>query len=176
MAISKENFLLVVVALMLISCSTLSLAISDVGPFVVVHKKVSLNRLKSSGSEQVSVSIDIYNQGSATAYDVTLTDDSWTPDVFNLVSGNVTTSWERLDAGSLVSHSFVLESQVKGLFYGAPAVVKFRIPTKAALQEAYSTPILPLDILADRAPEKKFEWAKVRTIRKISFIFIHVWN
>ncbi|PIA26040.1 hypothetical protein AQUCO_10000010v1 [Aquilegia coerulea] len=159
MAISKENFLLVVVALMLISCSTLSLAISDVGPFVVVHKKVSLNRLKSSGSEQVSVSIDIYNQGSATAYDVTLTDDSWTPDVFNLVSGNVTTSWERLDAGSLVSHSFVLESQVKGLFYGAPAVVKFRIPTKAALQ-AYSTPILPLDILADRAPEKKFEWAK----------------
>ncbi|PIA26039.1 hypothetical protein AQUCO_10000010v1 [Aquilegia coerulea] len=160
MAISKENFLLVVVALMLISCSTLSLAISDVGPFVVVHKKVSLNRLKSSGSEQVSVSIDIYNQGSATAYDVTLTDDSWTPDVFNLVSGNVTTSWERLDAGSLVSHSFVLESQVKGLFYGAPAVVKFRIPTKAALQEAYSTPILPLDILADRAPEKKFEWAK----------------
>ncbi|MCY5444058.1 DUF588 domain-containing protein, partial [Salmonella enterica subsp. enterica serovar 1,4,[5],12:i:-] len=29
-----------------------------------------------------------------------------------------------------------------------------------ALQEAYSTPIFPLDILAERLPEKKFEWAK----------------
>ncbi|PIA41900.1 hypothetical protein AQUCO_02100022v1 [Aquilegia coerulea] len=95
-----------------------------------------------------------------TAYDVTLTDDSWSSDVFDLVSGKTSTSFERLDAGSLVSHSFVLESKVKGMFYGAPAVIKFRVPTKAALQEAYSTPILPLDILADRAPEKKFEWAK----------------
>ena len=33
-----------------------------------------------------------------TAYDVTLTDDSWSPDVFDVVSGNTSTSWERLDA------------------------------------------------------------------------------
>jgi translocon-associated protein subunit beta len=26
------------------------------------------------------------------------------------------------------------------------------------LKEAYSTPIFPLDILAERVPEKKFEW------------------
>ncbi|XP_068648188.1 uncharacterized protein [Aristolochia californica] len=125
-------------------------------PFIVANKKVSPTRLKS-GAEKVEVSVDIYNKGSETAYDVSLSDDSWAPDVFDVLSGNTSKSWERLDVESKVSHSFVLESKVKGLFYGAPAVIKYRVPSKAALQEAYSTPILPLDILAERSPEKKFE-------------------
>ncbi|KAK3026743.1 hypothetical protein RJ639_042196 [Escallonia herrerae] len=133
-----------------------TLASSD-APFIVAHKKATLNRLKS-GAERISVSIDIYNQGFSTAYDVSLTDDSWSKDVFNTVTGNTSKSWERLDAGSVVSHSFELESREKTLFYGAPAVITYRVPTKASLQEAYTTPILPLDILADRPPEKKFEW------------------
>ncbi|CBI21297.3 unnamed protein product, partial [Vitis vinifera] len=151
-----KTLISVVVALILVSST---LGSSDV-PFIVAHKKASLTRLKS-GAERVSVSIDIYNQGSTTAYDVSLTDDSWSQDVFNIVSGNTSTSWERLDAGGLLSHAFELESKVEGMFYGAPAVITFRIPTTAALQEAYSTPILPLDILAVRPPEKKFEWVKV---------------
>ncbi|CAL5370321.1 unnamed protein product [Camellia sinensis] len=142
----------------LIAALFLTLASSD-APFIVAHKKATLTRLKS-GVERVSASIDIYNQGSATAYDVSLTDDSWSKDVFHIISGNTSMSWERLDVGALVSHDFELESDVQALFYGAPAVITFRIPTKAALQEAYSTPILPLDILADRPPVKKFEWAK----------------
>ncbi|CAL5368667.1 unnamed protein product [Camellia sinensis] len=142
----------------LIAALFLTLASSD-APFIVAHKKATLTRLKS-GVERVSASIDIYNQGSATAYDVSLTDDSWSKDVFHIISGNTSMSWERLDVGALVSHDFELESEVQALFYGAPAVITFRIPTKAALQEAYSTPILPLDILADRPPVKKFEWAK----------------
>ncbi|XP_026461087.1 translocon-associated protein subunit beta-like [Papaver somniferum] len=132
---------------------------SSDSPFIVANKKVSLNRLKS-GIERISVSIDIYNQGSATAYDVSLTDGEWSPSIFNLVSGNTSKSWEKLDVGSVVSHSFVLESNVKGVYHASPAVIKFRTPTKASLQEAFSSPILPLEILADRPPEKKFEWAK----------------
>ncbi|XP_068652363.1 uncharacterized protein [Aristolochia californica] len=128
-------------------------------PFIVASKKISLTRLKY-GAEKVEVSIDIYNKGLETAYDVSLSDDSWAPDVFDVVSGNTSKSWERLDVESKVSHSFILESKVKGLFYGAPAVIKYRVPSKAALQEAYSTPILPLDILAERPPEKKFEIVK----------------
>eukprot|EP00262_Sarcandra_glabra_P020700 TRINITY_DN8392_c0_g1_i1.p1 TRINITY_DN8392_c0_g1~~TRINITY_DN8392_c0_g1_i1.p1 ORF type:complete len:214 (+),score=30.56 TRINITY_DN8392_c0_g1_i1:71-643(+) len=155
MAIQKSNALLsVIVSLLLVSATFAS---SD-APFMVAHKKVALSRPKS-GAERVSVSIDIYNRGSATAYDVSLTDDSWAQDIFDLVTGNTSSSWERLDAGSSASHSFVLESKVKGMFYGAPAVIKFRIPSRATLQEAFSTPIQPLDILADRPPEKKFEWA-----------------
>lgn len=40
---------------------------SSDGPFIVAHKKASLNRLKT-GAERVSVSVDIYNQGSAYAF------------------------------------------------------------------------------------------------------------
>ncbi|KAL6139382.1 hypothetical protein ACLB2K_057687 [Fragaria x ananassa] len=135
---------------------TTALASSD-SPFIVAHKKASLKRLKS-GAERVSVSVDIYNQGSSTAYDVSLSDESWPQDLFDIVSGNTSKSWERLDADGVISHSFELEAKTKGMFNGAPAVITFRIPTKAALQEAYSTPILPLDVLADRPPEKKLEW------------------
>jgi len=145
-----------VIALFLVSSS--ALASSD-APFIMAHKKATLKRLKS-GAERVSVTIDIYTQGSATAYDVSLTDDNWSQDIFAIVSGNTSMSWEKLDVGNVLSHSFELESTVKTLFYGAPAVVTFRIPTKAALQESYSTPIMPLDILADKTPENKFEWAK----------------
>ncbi|KAG2242378.1 hypothetical protein Bca52824_095780 [Brassica carinata] len=120
-------------------------------PFMVVHKKATLNRLKS-GAERVLVSFDIYNQGSATAYDVTLIDKTWIKKTFEVVNGNTSRTWERLDAGGILTHSFELEAKVKGPFYGAPALVTFRIPTKTALQEAYSTPILPLDILADIPP------------------------
>ncbi|KAM3761088.1 hypothetical protein ACB098_01G240900 [Castanea mollissima] len=152
---AQSTLIWAALALLLISST---LGSSDV-PFIVAHKKASLTRLKS-GAERVSVSIHIYNQGSSTAYDVSLTDDSWSQDVFDIVSGNTSNSWERLDGGGLLTHSFELEGKTKGLFYGAPAVITFRIPTKAALQEAYSTPILPLDVLADRPPEKKFEGAK----------------
>ncbi|XP_047310119.1 translocon-associated protein subunit beta-like [Impatiens glandulifera] len=156
MAMSITNCLIYVFVSLLIS--SLALASSD-APFIVAHKKASLTRLKT-GVERVSVSIDIYNQGSVAAYDVSLSDDGWSKEIFDIVSGNTSISWERLDAGALVSHVFELESKTQTVFYSAPAVITFRIPTKAALQEAYSTPILPLEILADRPPEKKFDWAK----------------
>ncbi|KAF5942647.1 hypothetical protein HYC85_020289 [Camellia sinensis] len=150
----------------LIAALFLTLASSN-APFIVAHKKATLTRLKS-GVECVSsfhrhlqpricILVDIW-----TAYDVSLTDDSWSKDVFHIISGNTSMSWERHDVGALVSHAFELESEVlQALFYGAPAVITFQHPTKAALQEAYSTPILPLDILADRPLVKKFEWVEL---------------
>ncbi|CAN1137566.1 Translocon-associated protein subunit beta [Linum perenne] len=157
MAIPMLNSLVSVLLILLFVSST-TLAATDV-PFIVAHKKATLNRLKS-GAERVSVSIDIYNQGSSTAYDVSLVDDYWPQDMFDVVSGNISQSWERLDSGGLLSHSFELEGKVKGVFYSAPAVITFRIPTKTSLQEAFSTPIMPLDILADRPTENKLDLAK----------------
>ncbi|XP_044465832.1 translocon-associated protein subunit beta-like [Mangifera indica] len=150
-----KSLISALIALFLISSSFAS---SDV-PFIVAHKRATTKRLKS-GIERVSVSIDIYNQGTSTAYDVSLTDDSWTKELFDVVTGNISQSWERLDAGGILSHSFELEAKVKGMFYGAPAIVTFRIPTKAALQEAYSTPILPLDVLAEKPVVNKLDLAK----------------
>ncbi|KAI3699962.1 hypothetical protein L2E82_44572 [Cichorium intybus] len=151
------NSLLSLVLVFLIVSST-AIAGSD-SPFIVAHKKATLNRLKS-GAEKVSVSIDIYNQGSATAYDVSLSDDGWSSEIFSITSGNTSTSWERLDVGAVLSHSFELESTVKSVFYSTPAVITFRVPTKAALQEAYSTPLLPLEILSDKPRENTLDLAK----------------
>ncbi|XP_047956146.1 translocon-associated protein subunit beta isoform X1 [Salvia hispanica] len=156
MANSNFAIPIFILAALLLPASTI--AISQ-APFIVAHKKASLTRLKS-GSDRIAVSIDIYNQGSATAYDVTLIDDNWSSDVFGIVAGNTSVSWERLDAGVVLSHSFELEAKTKTVFYSPPAVVKYRIPTKSTFQEAFSTPILPLEILADRPPVKKLDWAK----------------
>ena len=44
-----------------------------------------------------------------------------------------------ISSGALVSHAFELEFEVQALFYGAPAITTFRIPTKAALQVWHSS-------------------------------------
>lgn len=104
--------------------------------------------------------LELINFFCRTAYDVSINDDSWPKEAFELVSGEVSKTLERLDPGSTASHVFVLETKAQGRFQGSPAVIKYRVPTKAVLQEAYSTPILPLDILAERPPVQKFEWVK----------------
>ncbi|KAJ8537067.1 hypothetical protein K7X08_035468 [Anisodus acutangulus] len=125
-------------------------------PFVVAHKKASVLKIKS-GPERVSVTIDVYNHGSLAIYDVSLTDDRWSSEIFGFVAGNTSTSWEKLDAGSHVSHSFELESKVKTTYYSPPAVITFRIPTKSKLQEAYSTPIPALETLAEKTVAYKLD-------------------
>lgn len=37
-------------------------------------------------------------------------------------------------SGGVLSHTFELEAKSKGVFSGEPAVIKFRVPTNAALQ------------------------------------------
>ncbi|KAM0881600.1 hypothetical protein ACQ4PT_032844 [Festuca glaucescens] len=148
-------------SLLLAAAVLLSLLAAAVGdaPFVVSHKSVKLSR-PGPGVERLVVTLDLYNQGSATAYDVSLNDDSWPQEAFDLVSGSTSKIVEKLEPGSTASHNFVLETKVQGRFQGSPAVIKYRVPTKAALQEAYSTPVLPFDILAERPPQQKFELVK----------------
>ncbi|VFQ73817.1 unnamed protein product [Cuscuta campestris] len=138
--------------------SAVSAALSE-APFILAHKKVSLTKL-SSGTERVSVTIDVYNHGSETAYDVTLTDNSWDPELFYSVSGNASMSWKKLEVASVVSHSFELECGVKTTYYSSPALITYRVATKSKLQEAYSTPILPLEILSEKVVQDKLGLAK----------------
>lgn len=44
----------------------------------------------------------IENLFDRTAYDVSLTDDSWPQDKFDVISGNISQSWERLDAWVII--------------------------------------------------------------------------
>lgn len=59
-----KSLICLLLAVVLLSVPVFS---SSDGPFIVAHKKASLNRLKT-GAERVSVSVDIYNQGSAYAF------------------------------------------------------------------------------------------------------------
>ncbi|XP_073022349.1 uncharacterized protein [Primulina eburnea] len=151
---AKTLALPIILVLTLLSICFIFSESAAAGPFIVAHKRVSQKKLNQN-LERVSVSIDIYNSGSDTAYDVTLTDDSWAQEFFDIVTGNTSKSWERLDVGSLVSHSFELLSSVKTVYYGAPALITYRILTKSKLQEAYSTPVLPLNILSEVTSETK---------------------
>ncbi|KAL6624651.1 hypothetical protein ACP70R_031972 [Stipagrostis hirtigluma subsp. patula] len=155
MATPRRSLLLLLV---LVGLAATAAAVGD-APFVVAHKKVALSR-PGPGVERVAVTLDLYNQGAATAYDVSLNDDSWPQEAFEIVSGSTSKIVEKLDPGATASHNFVLETKVQGRFQGSPAVIKYRVPSKAALQEAYSTPTLPLDILAERPPQQKFQLAK----------------
>ena len=99
-----------------------------------------------------------------TSYDVRINDDSWPKEAFELISGEVSKTLERLDPWvhfamhpsafwcllstngatendlsfpiSVVPllHVFVLETKAQGRFPGSPAVIKYRVPTKTALQ------------------------------------------
>ncbi|KAL2935580.1 Translocon-associated protein subunit beta [Bienertia sinuspersici] len=155
MAISIHGsaFMIVVFASLMLASSALA---NSNSPFIVAHKKATLTKLRN-GVERISVSIDLYNRGSVTVYDVSLVDKSWPMESFDVISGNFSRAWESLDVGAIVSHSIELEPRVKGHFQGSPAVITFRIPNKAEPVVAYSTPIFPLNMLIDSVPENKLE-------------------
>uniref|UniRef100_A0A0D9WBR4 Translocon-associated protein subunit beta n=1 Tax=Leersia perrieri TaxID=77586 RepID=A0A0D9WBR4_9ORYZ len=166
------------ILLLLLLVATAAAAAAQDAPFVVAHKKVALSR-PGPGVERLAITLDLYNQGSATAYDVSLNDDSWPPEAFQLVSGTTSKIVDKLDPGATASHNFVLETKVQGRFQGSPATVRYRVPTKAALQEAYSTPMFPLDILAERPPQQKFEWRLVgkygSLVSVVSFVGVFIY-
>ena len=43
------------------------------------------------------------------------------------------------------------------------------------LKEAYSTPIFPLDILAERPPVKKFEWVSNHSAALNILVYLSFW-
>ncbi|KAK8457028.1 hypothetical protein SEVIR_3G117600v4 [Setaria viridis] len=153
MATTRRSLLALLVVAVL--ATTAAAAVGD-APFVVTCKKVALSR-PDPGVKRLVVTLDLYNQGTATAYDVILNDGSWPREAFEIVSGSTSKIVEKLDPGATASHNFVLETKVQGRFQGSPAIIKYRVLTNDALQEAYSTPIFPLEILAETPPQRKFE-------------------
>ncbi|KAF0924196.1 hypothetical protein E2562_008493 [Oryza meyeriana var. granulata] len=160
---ARRRSLLLLLVFLLVAFAA---AAAQDSPFVVAHKKVALSR-PGPGVERLAVTLDLYNQGSATAYDVSLNDDSWPPEAFQLISGTTSKMVDKLDPGATASHHFVLETKAQGRFQGSPAIIRYRVHTKAAPQEAYSTPMFALDILAERPPQRKFEWRLVGKYRSL---------
>eukprot|EP00271_Cylindrocystis_brebissonii_P015839 TRINITY_DN38886_c0_g1_i1.p1 TRINITY_DN38886_c0_g1~~TRINITY_DN38886_c0_g1_i1.p1 ORF type:complete len:217 (-),score=33.28 TRINITY_DN38886_c0_g1_i1:543-1193(-) len=149
--------LLAVVSLVLL-CISVSPALAVDDAFLVVHKEVTTKRLKAG--EEITVSFSIYNVGGSTAYDLTLTDDEWPAEKFDL-EGNSSTTWSKMEAGSpRLQHSFLLRPKEKGNFTTEPAVVKYRVASSSDQQLALSTPTPELDVLSDKPQESQLKWVK----------------
>ncbi|KAL5095693.1 hypothetical protein RYX36_000020, partial [Vicia faba] len=50
------------------------------------------------------------------AYDVSLSDENWPTDLFSIISSTTSKTWEKLDVGYVLSHTFELETKSKGVF------------------------------------------------------------
>ncbi|CAI5503278.1 unnamed protein product [Closterium sp. Naga37s-1] len=127
-------------------------------PFLLVAKSVKIKKIKEN-DEDISVNIKIYNAGGSIAYDVSLDDENWPSDLFEVV-GNTTQSWDSLAMGTTVSHTYVVKPKEKGTFVTPPATVKFRVTSKAQLLTAKSTGVPELDLLAPVDQAAKYLWLK----------------
>ncbi|CAI5470118.1 unnamed protein product [Closterium sp. Yama58-4] len=127
-------------------------------PFLLVSKSVKIKKIKEN-DEDISVNIKIYNAGGSIAYDVSLDDENWPSDLFEVV-GNTTHSWDSLAMGTAVSHTYVVKPKEKGTFVTPPATVKFRVTSKAQLLTAKSTGVPELDLLAPVDQAAKYRWLK----------------
>eukprot|EP00897_Mesotaenium_endlicherianum_P008795 jgi/Mesen1/7944/ME000422S07097 len=125
-------------------------AAGDNNAFLVVYKKVTSKKVKDG--EEIKVAYSIYNAGSSTAYDVSLSDNTWPTDMFS-IEGNDTASWSKLEAGNSLEHSLQLKPSVKALYQTPPAVVTYRVAAKSNLQTSVSTPVPELDLLSDKPQE-----------------------
>ncbi|CAI5989765.1 unnamed protein product [Closterium sp. NIES-65] len=125
-------------------------------PFLLVAKSVKIKKIKEN-DEDISVNIKIYNAGGSIAYDVSLDDENWPSDLFEVV-GNTTQSWDSLAMGTTVSHTYVVKPKEKGTFITPPATVKFRVTSKAQLLTAKSTGVPELDLLAPVDQAAKYLW------------------
>ncbi|XP_003738857.1 translocon-associated protein subunit beta [Galendromus occidentalis] len=88
-------------------------------------KKV-LNRYLVENRD-VSVDYELFNVGDAPALNVKLTDRTFPPSDFDVVSGSLDAKFEKILPGANVSHSLVVRPNKYGLFNFTSAEVTYRI-------------------------------------------------
>lgn len=145
-------------AVLLLLCTLGHASASSESVLMLVSKTVRVKRISDS-AEDVLVSLSVFNTGSSIAYDVALNDDTWPAADFDVV-GNATRTWDKLEGGSSVSHSFVAKPKAQGVFAAPPATVTFRLSSKPELQKSLSTPLAPLGLLQPQPKGAKWAWLK----------------
>lgn len=138
--------------------------------FLLATKKVVTKKV--AGGEEITLSFTIRNAGGSTAYDVSLEDNYWPEDIFN-VTGDVIKSWDTLESGGILEHSFVVKPKEKKEWPTPGAVVQYRTASMTTPQTLVSTYIPTLDLLSDKPPEKQYEHL-VAFARKYGPFFITI--
>lgn len=73
----------------------------------------------------ITVTYGIFNTGGSAAFSVDLTDASW-GDMYEVVEGETSQSWNRIAAGASVNHTIIVKPKYAGPLINQPAKVTYR--------------------------------------------------
>jgi uncharacterized protein (DUF58 family) len=138
-------------------------------------RKMLMSRPITYGQD-VAVSVRIFNVGTAPAYDIFLNDSTWDPDAFSVEIGLTEAKWDRIPAGSNITHNYVVRPLIVGEFTMKPAVVHYHNVPKGPRRVSYSTSLGKLKIYSEtEAPRRGGshlkEWAIFVGLSALSVIF-----
>uniref|UniRef100_A0A2I3HJE3 Translocon-associated protein subunit beta n=1 Tax=Nomascus leucogenys TaxID=61853 RepID=A0A2I3HJE3_NOMLE len=138
------------------------LALFAEGARLLVSKSL-LNRYVVEGRD-LNLQYNIYNVGSSAALDVELSDDSFPPEDFGIVSGMLNVKWDRIAPASNVSHTMVLRPLKAGYFNFTSAAITYLAQEDGPVVIGSSSAPGQGGILAQREFDKRFfphflDWA-----------------
>uniref|UniRef100_A0A8C6UNK0 Signal sequence receptor, beta n=1 Tax=Neogobius melanostomus TaxID=47308 RepID=A0A8C6UNK0_9GOBI len=113
----------VTVLLLSLLLPLLGLSSAEEGARLLASKSL-LNRYAVEGRD-LTLQYSIYNVGSSAALEVDLSDDSFPPEDFGIVSGMLNVKWDRIAPASNVSHTVVLRPLKAGYFNFTSATVSY---------------------------------------------------
>uniref|UniRef100_A0A8D0C622 Signal sequence receptor subunit 2 n=1 Tax=Salvator merianae TaxID=96440 RepID=A0A8D0C622_SALMN len=90
----------------------------------LLASKSLLNRYAVEGRD-LTLQYNMYNVGSSAALEVELSDDSFPPEDFGIVSGMLSVKWDRIAPASNVSHTVVLRPLKAGYFNFTSATITY---------------------------------------------------
>ncbi|XP_060934124.1 translocon-associated protein subunit beta-like [Limanda limanda] len=139
-----------------------SLVSSEEGARLLASKSL-LNRYAVEGRD-LCLQYNIYNVGSSVALEVELSDDSFPPEDFGIVSGMLNVKWDRIAPASNVSHTVVLRPLKAGYFNFTSASVRYLAQEGGQVVVGFTSAPGQGGILAEREFDRRFsphylDWA-----------------
>ncbi|KAM8841554.1 translocon-associated protein subunit beta isoform 1-T1 [Spinachia spinachia] len=129
----------------------------------LLASKSLLNRYAVEGRD-LTLQYNVYNVGSSAALEVELSDDSFPPEDFGIVSGMLNVKWDRIAPASNVSHTVVLRPLKAGYFNFTSASVSYLAQEGGQVVVGFTSAPGQGGILAQREFDRRFsphylDWA-----------------
>ncbi|XP_034748575.1 translocon-associated protein subunit beta isoform X1 [Etheostoma cragini] len=142
--------------------AVLGLGSGEEGARLLASKSL-LNRYAVEGRD-LTLQYNLYNVGSSAALEVELSDDSFPPEDFGIVSGMLNVKWDRIAPASNVSHTVVLRPLKAGYFNFTSASVSYLAQEGGQVVVGYTSAPGQGGILAQREFDRRFsphylDWA-----------------
>ncbi|XP_053134269.1 translocon-associated protein subunit beta isoform X2 [Hemicordylus capensis] len=121
----------------------------------LLASKSLLNRYAVEGRD-LTLQYNIYNVGSSAALEVELSDDSFPPEDFGIVSGMLNVKWDRIAPASNVSHTVVLRPLKAGYFNFTSATITYLAQEGGLVVVGFTSAPGQGGILAQREFDRRF--------------------